>query len=207
MQNRQFKRIVRMLRKSIPYLSVTLLFFTYLISALLHGSLLSNFADNVAFGVVIAYGIGVVVQSIRGAIVFFGQSNPTFPDFGYTGEVVATIAAIGAIAEIWYLGVHGGINPAFAVSGGVLMAFGWLIEIFLLREVKRATMQELFEDRNQWDNIRTFSEERRSLMEFLDQLEDESFPLAPQRRRKKGRSTQNGELPDEEEVKIDLSGN
>jgi len=172
MQNRNFRRILRMLRNFIPYGSVALLIAVYAVSSLLHGAFLSSFSSGVAYGTILAYSMGVVIQVSRGVIVFFGQSNPTYPDFGRTGEIVAIILAIVAIGELTFLANEGAVPVAFAVSGAILMGIGAVDEIFLLREVQRATKQELFENPDIWQGIERFATAEVDLLQKLDDLED-----------------------------------
>ncbi|MFM9952375.1 MAG: hypothetical protein ACKV1O_30880 [Saprospiraceae bacterium] len=137
MQNSQFISIIKSIRAIMPKLGVLMVIIVYLVSAYAGGSLLTTLIKSSALGFLIAFAI----QCTRAVIVFFSQMNPDRPVFGQISEICAVTFGLISIYEMHSLTAN--YDPAVFVSLAILMVAGIIIEIFLLKEVKWATEQEL----------------------------------------------------------------
>lgn len=148
MQNSNFVSIIKNIRAIMPGLGVLMVIIVYLVSAYAGGSLLTTLIKSSTLGFLIAFGI----QCTRAVIVFFSQMNPDRPVFGQISEVCAVTFGIISIYEMHSLTAN--YDPAVFVSLAILMVAGIVIEIFLLKEVKWATEQELINNPALLEQIR-----------------------------------------------------
>jgi len=174
-ENREFRRILRLMRRVLPAVSWLTWGGVYFVSGLLHSSLIFSLLGDIPNRGLIAFGMGFSIQLSRAIIIFFRQNNPTTPDFSATGEIVAFVFGFISIGEIIYLINAGTINPALGITAAVLMGAGVLVEIMLYRQIKLASELELHENPEAWDAIKDFYMNRKRLRDFLYKLEDQEF--------------------------------
>lgn len=173
--NKDFQRMIKHIRKALPYLATFLLIGVYVVSAAAGGVFLSQLMNTVPGGITLAYAIGVAIQATRATLVFFPQLNPTRPSFSLAGEVIAVSMGVISITEIIFLVIENGLAAPVAGSLSVLMLAGVGVELFLLREIKFATEIELFGDESHWNNLQSFYQARKEFKVRLDQLKDIEF--------------------------------
>lgn len=170
--NRSFQRTVKRIRNIMPYLAVSLLILVYVVSAIAEGKFLAASMGTVAGGAWLAYLISLSTQATRALLVFFPQLNPNRPTFGYTGEVIAVIMGLIAIASIIGLVHHAGLSTPVAISLSILMLAGIGVEIFFLREIRYATELEIFEKKEHWEELQNYHQSRAQFSAFLDNIKD-----------------------------------
>lgn len=175
-QNKSFMRTVRGLRKIMPYLGVALLITVYVVSAIAEGSFLSKFMDRAW----LAFSIAAAIQATRALLVFFNQLNPNRPSFNYSGEAIAVIMGLISIGSIWGLVNAANLPYQVGTSLGVLMLAGMGVEIFLLREIRYITEQEIYSSPEALQGIKNYYTEKRKLESFLDDIRDEQPTPLPQ---------------------------
>lgn len=182
-QNKDFQRLIRNIRKALPWLATVLLIGVYVVSAIAGGVFLSRLMVNVAGGITLAYCIGAAIQATRALLVFFPQLNPSRPSFSMTGEVIAVTMGVISIAEIIGLTMASNMAAPVAASLSILMLAGVGVELFLLREIKFATEIELYNDESHWTNLQDFYKARKVFKARLEQLKDfelsEESPALP----------------------------
>lgn len=170
--NKSFQRTVKSIRKVMPILAITLLILVYIVSAIAEGRFLSHLMADFAGGAWLAYSISSVIQATRALLVYFPMLNPNRPTFGYQGEAIACIMGLIAIGSIWGAVGAVGLPHPVAISLSILMAAGIGVEVYLLREIKFSTEQELFSNREYWNELAQFAQAKQELKLFLDQIQD-----------------------------------
>lgn len=173
--NKDFQRMIKHIRKALPYLATALLIGVYVVSAIAGGVFLSELMHAIPGGITLAYSIGAAIQATRATLVFFPQLNPTRPSFSHTGEVIAVAMGVVSVAEIISLVLENNLAPPVAASLSILMIAGVGVELFLLREIKFATEIELFGDESHWNNLQDFYTARKKFKVKLDALKDMEF--------------------------------
>lgn len=172
--NRDFERAVKTLRRILPKLAFGLLIGTYLISALIMGLFHAENAPNLSF-VVAAFAVPLAIQAGRGTLVFFFQLNPARIQSRFSMAIVAATALLGL--SLWesvlILEPYG---MAWMVSVCTLMLIGYIIEIMILRETMFATQMELYQNKEQWQELQSFYIARERFENFMDALYDGQVP-------------------------------
>ena len=171
-QNMEFKRLVEVIRNTMPLLAVGLLVGVYVISAIAAGKFLASptLLGKLPNGIVLAYAVGGAIQATRATLVFFNQLNPVRPVFNYAGESIAVGMGLLSIYEICALTTASGMGGAVAVSLSILMGSGILIELFLLRELKFNAEMELFATPGYFAQIEAYHQARADLKARLSAI-------------------------------------
>ena len=161
----EFKRLVEVIRNTMPLLAVGLLVGVYVISAIAAGKFLASptLLGKLPNGIILAYAVGGAIQATRATLVFFNQLNPVRPVFNYAGESIAVGMGLLSIYEICALTTASGMGGAVAVSLSILMGSGILIELFLLRELKFNAEMELFSTPGYFAQIEAYHQARADL--------------------------------------------
>lgn len=155
-----------------PALAISLLILVYVVAAIAEGKFLAHLAGNFAIGAWLWYSVSAVIQATRALLVYFPLLNPNRPTFGYQGEVIAIIMGLIAIGSIWGAVDAVGLPHPVAISLSILMAAGIGVEVYLLREIKFSTEQEMFANREYWEELAQFARAKRELQLFLDGIKD-----------------------------------
>lgn len=172
--NKDFQRAVKTLRKVLPRLSFGLLIGTYLISALIMGLFHAQNAPTkaVAFA---AFAVPIAIQAGRGTLVFFFQLNPARIQSRFSLAIIAATALL--VLSIWEsILVLESYGLAWVVSVCTLMLIGYIIEIMILKETMFATQMELYQNKDQWQELQDFYIAREKFISFMDALNDGQVP-------------------------------
>lgn len=166
--NHDFERAVRQMRRVLPLLSFGLLIGTYLISALIMGIFHAQDAESIGFKIA-AFLVPLAIQMGRGTLVFFFQLNPARIQSKFSfGIIAATALLILSLCEAVLVMLPYGLSWTISVS--TLMLIGWVIEIMILRETTFATQMELYQNREQWQELRNFYIARNEFEQFVKGL-------------------------------------
>jgi hypothetical protein len=166
--NHDFERAVRQMRRVLPLLSFGLLIGTYLISALIMGIFHAQDAESIGFKVA-AFLVPLAIQTGRGTLVFFFQLNPARIQSKFSfGIIAATALLVLSLCEAVLVMLPYGLSWTISVS--TLMLIGWVIEIMILRETTFATQMELYQNREQWQELRNFYIARNEFEQFVKGL-------------------------------------
>lgn len=175
--NQDFERAVKQLRRVLPILSFGLLIGTYLISALIMGIFHSQNAPNFGFQVA-AYLVPLAIQVGRGTLVFFFQLNPARIQSRFSMGIIAASILLGfSLWEAWLVLIPYGMS--WIVSVSTLMVIGWVIEIMILKETMFATQMQLYQNKEQWEELYRFYVARAEFEQFMDDLYDGKRPSIP----------------------------
>ncbi|MCB9334311.1 MAG: hypothetical protein H6574_24955 [Lewinellaceae bacterium] len=163
--NRDFERAIRQMRRILPVLSFGLLIGTYLVSALIMGIFHAEAAPSVGFKVA-AFLVPLAIQAGRGTLVFFFQLNPAHLQSKFSfGIIAATALLLLSLFEAFFVMLPYGISWTISVS--TLMLIGWVIELMILRETTFATQMELYQNREQWQELQNFYIARNEFEQFI----------------------------------------
>ena len=166
--NNDFNKAINRLRKILPILSFGLLIGTYLISAIIMGILHAQNAENIGF-MIAAFLVPLAIQIGRGTLVFFFQLNPARIQSRYSmGIIAATVLLILSLLEAYLVLAPYGIS--WIVSVCTLMGIGWIIEIMILKETVFASQIALYQNQEQWEEVKAFYIARAQLMRFVDEI-------------------------------------
>lgn len=175
--NRDFDRAVKQMRRILPRLSFSLLIGTYLISALIMGIFHSAHAPNIGFTVA-AFLVPLAIQAGRGTLVFFFQLNPARIQSRFSmGIVAATALLLLSLWEAYLVMIPYGMS--WTVSVSTLMLIGWVIELMILKETMFATQMELYQNKEQWQELKDFYVAKAEFEEFMDDLYEGKRPSVP----------------------------
>lgn len=175
--NRDFQRAVKTLRRILPRLAFGLLIGTYLISALIMGIFHAHNAPNLAF-MVAAFSVPLAIQAGRGTLVFFFQLNPVRIQSRFSLAIIA--ATLLLALSVWEAVVI--LEPygfSWTLSVSTLMLIGYIIEIMILKETMFATQMELYQNKEQWQELKAFYLARYEFEEFMDALIEGKAPTLP----------------------------
>jgi hypothetical protein len=176
--NRDFERAVKQLRRILPKLAFGLLIGTYLISALIMGIFHAENAPNTGF-VIAAFLVPLAIQAGRGTLVFFFQLNPARIQSRFSMGILAATVLLGlSLWEAWL--VMSPYGMSWTVSVSTLMLIGWVIEIMILKETMFATQMQLYQNKEQWEELHQFYVARNDFEQFMDDLYDGKRPLIPE---------------------------
>ena len=172
--NKDFERAVKQLRRILPKLSFTLLIGTYLISALIMGLFHAQSVESPGFFVA-AFAVPLAIQAGRGTLVFFFQLNPARIQSRYgMGMISATLLLVISLYEAYLV-----MNPyglAWTVSVSTLMLIGYIIEVMIMKETMFATKMELYQNREQWDELQKYYVAQKEFEQFMDDLYEGKTP-------------------------------
>ena len=175
--NRDFERAVKQLRRILPKLSFGILIGTYIISALIMGIFHAQNAPNFGFQVA-AFLIPLAIQTGRGTLVFFFQLNPARIQSRFSMGIIAATVLLGlSLWEAWLVMLPYGMS--WIVSVSTLMVIGWVIEIMILKETMFATQMQLYQNKEQWEELHQFYVARSEFEQFMDDLHDGKHPAIP----------------------------
>lgn len=163
--NRDFERVIKQMRRVLPLLSFGLLIGTYIISALIMGIFHAESASSLGFKIA-AFLVPLAIQAGRGTLVFFFQLNPAHLQSRFSfGIIAATTLLLLSLIEAVLVMLPYGISWTISVS--TLMLIGWVIEIMILRETTFATQMELFQNQEQWQELKNFYVARNEFEAFI----------------------------------------
>lgn len=148
--------------------SVSLLSINYIIAAWVQGFFILTIAPEL--GAVLSYAIGAAIQGTRGLLVFMGMMDKSRPDLSVRGEIVAAVMGIGAVYEIYHLNGLSGISTGVALSLGVLMVSGFLVEFALLKSLKGKAAELFFKTSANADKLMRLETNKTNLKVFLKAL-------------------------------------
>lgn len=171
--NRDFARLVKQMRRVLPYLALGLLIVVYATCAATEALFLSGLMIGIPFSFQLSLAIGSSIQATRGLLVFFPQLNPNKPMTGYTGEIVAILMGTISIVSINKLVMANNMDIAVGVSLSILMAAGVGVEIYLLKEIKFYNDMELYLHKGWWNKTMSLLRARKDFKIFQDNLRDE----------------------------------
>lgn len=140
----KFQTILKSFRGILPYLTVALIIGVYLASGAVIGLFIGDSMIKYGYGHDVSYTTGfltgLIIQLIRGVIVFFNQLNPTrILKSDWLGHSLAVFLCGGSVYEIFNLCPI----PQLSFTFGFLMVMGCVAEMYLLKEVNYATNREL----------------------------------------------------------------
>jgi hypothetical protein len=116
-----------------------------------------------------AFLVPLAIQAGRGALVFFFQLNPAHIQGKLSfGVIAATALLILSLVEAYLVMSPYGLSWVISVS--TLMVIGWVIEIMILKETIFATQVELFQNKEQWQEVKDFYIARAELQQFIQDL-------------------------------------
>lgn len=163
--NQDFERTIKQMRRILPMLSFGLLVGTYLISALIMGIFHAESASSMGLKVA-AFLVPLAIQAGRGTLVFFFQLNPAHLQRRFSfGIIAATALLLLSLIEAVFVMLPYGVSWTISVS--TLMLIGWVIEIMILRETTFATQMELFQNQEQWQELKNFYVARNEFEAFV----------------------------------------
>ncbi len=173
--NQDFDSSVKQLRRILPKLAFGLLIGTYLISALIMGIFHAQNAPNIGFTIA-AYLIPLAIQTGRGTLVFFFQLNPARVQNRFSMGVISATALLGlSLWEGWLVMSPHGLS--WKVSVLTLMLIGWVLEIMILRETHFATQLALYQNKEQWQQLKEFYVARYDFQQFMSDLNSGKRPV------------------------------
>ncbi len=184
MVNRDFERAIRQMRRILPLLSFGLLIGTYLISALIMGIFHARNAPHIGFTIA-AFLVPLAIQAGRGTLVFFFQLNPARIQSRFSfGIIAATALLLLSLCEAFFVMRPYGLSWTISVS--TLMLIGWVIEIMILRETMFATQMELYQNQEQWRELKNFYIARSEIERFIKGLPDSGARPEPDEMKEQG---------------------
>lgn len=171
--NKDFERAVKTLRRVLPKLSFGLLIATYLISA---GIMVIPHvqAKEGALFIVGSILIHLAIQAGRGTLVFFFQLNPARYQSRFSMAVIAATLLLGLSMWNAYI-VFEPFGWSWVIPVNTLMLIGWIIEIMILRETMFATNMELYQNKSQWEELKTFYVAKAQFQNFMDNIKDGKY--------------------------------
>jgi len=171
--NRDFQRAVKALRRILPKVSFGLLIGTYLISAaiMVIPHIQAQEATLLIIGSVL---IHLAIQAGRGTLVFFFQLNPARYQSRFSLAVIAATLLLGL--SIWNaVIVFEDFGWSWIVPVNTLMLIGYIIEIMILRETMFATNMELYQNENQWQELKAFYVAQERFETFMEDISEGKF--------------------------------
>lgn len=168
MNNLNLTLLLSAMRTFMVPASVSLLSINYIIAAWVQGFFILTIAPEL--GAVLSYAIGAAIQGTRGLLVFMGMMDKSRPDLSVRGEIVAAVMGIGAVYEIYHLNGLSGISTGVALSLGVLMVSGFLVEFALLKSLKGKAAELFFKTSANADKLMRLETNKTNLKVFLKAL-------------------------------------
>jgi len=171
--NRDFQKAVKTLRRILPKVSFGLLIGTYLISAaiMVIPHIQAQEATLLIIGSVL---IHLAIQAGRGTLVFFFQLNPARYQSRFSLAVIA--ATLLLALSIWNaVIVFDDFGWSWIVPVNTLMLIGYIIEIMILRETMFATNMELYQNEEQWQELKEFYVAQQRFETFMEDISEGKF--------------------------------
>lgn len=176
--NKDFKNAVEKLRSILPKLSFGLLIVTYSISAIIMGIFHAQNAPNKGF-VIAAFLMPFAIQAGRGTLVFFFQLNPANIQRKYSFAIIAaTVMLLLSLLEAAFVLAPVGLSWLISVS--TLMIIGWIIEIMLLKEAEFSTYLEIYQDKEKWEELKSFYIAKKELSTFVENIGSSKVAALPE---------------------------
>ena len=175
--NKDFQSSILRLRKILPVITFGLLIGTYLISAIIMGIFHAQNANGLGF-IIAAFLVPLAIQLGRGTLVFFFQLNPAHIQGKYSfGIIAATVLLFLSLIEAYLVLANYGLS--WIISVATLLTIGWIIEIMILKETIFATQIELYQDKDKWNELKSFYIARAELEKFMEELNSGKIPVQP----------------------------
>ena len=171
--NKDFQKAVRTMRRILPKLSFALLIGTYIITAIIMGifhspALVREFG---LVGYAVAFLIPAAIQTGRGTLVFFFQLNPARMQGRFSmGAIAATVLLILSLTEAYLVSEKLGLGIIITVC--TLMLIGYVIEIMIMKETVIITQMELYQNKDQWNELKKFYVAKEQFQQFMDDLRE-----------------------------------
>lgn len=171
--NKDFQRAVKTLRRVLPKISFGLLIGTYLISAVVmvipHVQ-----ANEVILMIVGSVLIHLAIQAGRGTLVFFFQLNPARYQSRFSLAIIA--ATLLLALSMWNaVTVFEPYGWAWTIPVNTLMLIGYIIEVMILRETLFATNLELYQNKDQWQELKDFYIDKTLFEKFMDDIKEGKY--------------------------------
>jgi len=178
-QNPELTRIVRMLKRLLPVLAVFFTLGVYGISAIAEGGFLNILiGKKVLFGLMLSYGIAFGIQIGRMLLVYLPIMNAVTPRFNVVGEFTGILLGAFAMASIWNLIKETGMSEALAVTLCLLIVVGVVIEIYLLREMKKQIKVSMLTDTNYMRDLAEYFVREKEMEKMLTDLDQGVMPTS-----------------------------
>lgn len=178
-QNPELTRIVRMLKRLLPVLAVFFTLGVYAISAIAEGGFLNILiGKKVLFGLMLSYGISFGIQIGRMLLVYLPIMNAVTPRFNVVGEFTGILLGAFAMASIWNLIKETGMSEALAVTLCLLIVVGVVIEIYLLREMKKQIKVSMLTDTNYMQDLAAYFVREKEMEKMLTDLDQGLMPTS-----------------------------
>jgi hypothetical protein len=176
-QNPEFARILRAVKKSLPMIAVIFTLGIYFISALAEGGFLNILiGKKVLFGVMLSYGISFGIQIGRMLLVYLPIMNAVTPRFNLVGEITGILLGAFAMASIWNLIKEIGFSDAVAITLCLLIVLGVVIEIYILREMKKQIKVNMLTDDAYMQDLVHFYTREKQMEQMLNDLDQGQIP-------------------------------
>lgn len=168
--NTDFDRSVKRLRRVLPALSFGLLIATYLVPAIIMGMFHSKDSTSIGFTIA-AFAVPLAIQAGRVTLVFFFQLNPAQIQRKYSfGIIAATVLLVLSLGEACLVMWPYGLSWTLSVS--TLMIIGFIIEIMILKETQFATQMELYQNKEQLQELKQFYLAKKEFEQFMLSLKN-----------------------------------
>lgn len=168
--NKDFVKAVKAMRRILPTTAFALLIATYLISALI--MVIPHITHEEPIYMIIgSILIHLAIQAGRGTLVFFFQLNPARYQSRFSMAIIAATVLLGLSMWNAYL-VFEPFGMGWIVSVNTLMLIGYIIEIMILKETMFATNFELYQNKDQWQDLKTFYVAKAQFEQFMEDLTD-----------------------------------
>lgn len=118
--------------------------------------------------------IHLAIQAGRGTLVFFFQLNPARYQSRFSMAVIAATLLLGLSMWNAYI-VFEPFGWSWVIPVNTLMLIGWIIEIMILRETMFATNMELYQNKSQWEELKTFYVAKAQFQNFMDNIKDGKY--------------------------------
>ena len=168
--NNDFSKTLNRLRRILPSLAFGLLIGTYLISAIIMGIFHAQTAPNIGF-MIAAFLVPLAIQTGRGTLVFFFQLNPAKMQNKFSTGIIAATVLLGlSLLESYFVLLPFGTS--WIVSVSTLMLIGYVVEIMILKETVFASQMELYQNPEQWKDLKAFYIAQSEFAEFLKGIKE-----------------------------------
>lgn len=175
--NPEFIRVQRAIKKSLPMVAVIFTLGIYCISALAEGGFLNILiGKKVLFGLMLSYGIAFGIQIGRMLLVYLPIMNAVTPRFSLVGEITGVLLGAFAMASIWNLIKEIGFSDAVAITLCLLIVMGVVIEIYLLREMKKQIKITMLTDDQYMQDLADYYTREKQMEQMLHTLDAGEIP-------------------------------
>lgn len=175
--NPEFVRVQRAIRKSLPMIAVIFTIGIYCISAFAEGGFLNILiGKKVLFGLMISYGISFGIQIGRMILVYLPIMNAVTPRFNLVGEITGILLGAFAMASIWNLVKEVQFSEAVAITICLLIVMGVVIEIYILREMKKQIKLGMLTDDAYMQDLAAYYTREKEMEQMLHSLDQGEIP-------------------------------